>query len=171
VRVGARGATYLTYRKAIQEAVAAQLAAWGDLPDAGEGARHRISRPVERDLQAILGNLADTFPLLSSLVERHAGGQRRLPMAGAGREIAEALKSVHGEAPQAEESEARNRSPEIPGEGPVPRRRPPPRATPGSRPCQRRLPRLGRSGVTSREAATGCTSSSSRVRTTRSSRA
>ena len=120
VRVGARGATYLTYRKAIQEAVAAQLAAWGDLPDAGEGARHRVSRPVERDLQAILGNLADTFPLLSSLVERHAGGQRRLPMAGAGREIAEALESVHGEAPLAEESEARNRSPEIPGEGPAP---------------------------------------------------
>ena len=120
VRAGSRGATYLMYRNAIQEAVAAQLAAWGDLPDAGEGARHRISRPVERDLQSILGNLADAFPLLSSLVERRAGGQRRLPMVGLGREIAEALESIHGVAPQAEDSDARDRPPGVPGEGPAP---------------------------------------------------
>ena len=30
IRTGARGASYLAYRKAIQEVVSRQLAAWGD---------------------------------------------------------------------------------------------------------------------------------------------
>ena len=79
IRAGARGATYLAFRKAIQEAVSRQLATWGDARDAGGGARQRAARPMERDLAAILGSLADRFPLLASLVERRAGGQRKLP--------------------------------------------------------------------------------------------
>src|SRR2546422_9736056 len=41
VRGGPRGATYLAYRKAVQEAVSRQLALWGDARDAGEPARPR----------------------------------------------------------------------------------------------------------------------------------
>jgi hypothetical protein len=78
IRSGARAAAWLLYRKAIQEAVSRQLAAWGDIRDGGDQARRRAARPVERDLEAVLLDLADRFPLLSSLVERRAGGQRRL---------------------------------------------------------------------------------------------
>jgi hypothetical protein len=85
IRTGPRGAIYLAYRKAIQEAVASQLGEWGDLREAGPEARRRAARPVERDLEAVLIDLADEFPLLSALVERRAGGQRSLPMGrGAG---------------------------------------------------------------------------------------
>ncbi|MBI2160839.1 MAG: ATP-binding protein [Candidatus Rokubacteria bacterium] len=79
IRAGARGATYLAYRKAIQEAVSRQLALWGDARDAGEPARRRAARPVERDLETVLMDLAEEFPLLATLVEQRAGGQRRLP--------------------------------------------------------------------------------------------
>ncbi len=92
IRAGARGATYLAYRKAIQEAVSRQLAEWGDAAEAGERERRRAARPVERDLEAVLMDLADSFPLLASLVEQRAGGQRRLPMAGSGRRV-EALSA------------------------------------------------------------------------------
>ncbi|OGL02786.1 MAG: hypothetical protein A3D33_18460 [Candidatus Rokubacteria bacterium RIFCSPHIGHO2_02_FULL_73_26] len=85
IRAGARGATYLAYRKAIQEAVSRQLAAWGDTGEPAERARRRAARPVERDLEAVLADLAGEFPLLATLVEQRAGGQRRLPVAGAGR--------------------------------------------------------------------------------------
>lgn len=83
VRAGSRGATYLAYRKAIQEVVSRQLAEWGDVrePDA----RPRIAR-LERDLERVLEDLADDFPLLRSLVDRRAGGQKRLPIPGRGRE-------------------------------------------------------------------------------------
>jgi hypothetical protein len=106
IRVGARGAVYLAYRKAIQEAVAAQLAAWGDVADAGATMRRRVARPVERDLESVLGRLAEDFPLLASLVERRMGGQRRLPMGqpGGGRGAAGGpapLTPMHGEAPLA----------------------------------------------------------------------
>lgn len=80
VRVGARGALYLGYRKAIQEAVAQQLAHWGDVRDSGDKAGRRAVRPLERDLETVLVDLADEFPLLASLVERRAGGQKRLPI-------------------------------------------------------------------------------------------
>lgn len=80
IRSGARGATYLAYRKAIQEAVSRQLEAWGDTPAADERARRRAARPMERDLEAVLADLADDFPLLATLVERRSGGQRRLPI-------------------------------------------------------------------------------------------
>jgi histidine kinase/DNA gyrase B/HSP90-like ATPase len=85
IRTGARGALYLAYRKAVQEAVAAQLAAWGDAPDAlEEESRRRKTRPVERDLAAVLAEMADDFPLVASLVEKRAGGQKRLSVGAAG---------------------------------------------------------------------------------------
>jgi histidine kinase/DNA gyrase B/HSP90-like ATPase len=81
IRAGSRGATYLAYRKAIQEAVAHQLTLWGDAPTSDERARRRAARPVERDLETVLADLADDFPLLATLVEQRAGGQRRLATA------------------------------------------------------------------------------------------
>jgi hypothetical protein len=84
IRAGARGATYLAYRKAIQEAVAHQLAEWGQAGEPDERARRRAARPVERDLEAVLADLAADFPLLASLVEQRTGGQRRLPVSGTG---------------------------------------------------------------------------------------
>ena len=83
IRTGARGASYLAYRKAIQEVVSRQLAQWGDGRE-GE-ARPRIAK-LERDLERVLEDLADDFPLLRSLVDRRAGGQKRLPMPGRGEE-------------------------------------------------------------------------------------
>lgn len=80
VRVGTRGGLYLGYRKAIQEAVSQQLAHWGDIREAGDRAGRRAVRPMERDLETVLVDLAEEFPLLASLVERRAGGQKRLPM-------------------------------------------------------------------------------------------
>jgi hypothetical protein len=82
IRAGARGAVYLAYRKAIQEAVTHQLSLWGDAGEPAERARRRAARPVERDLEAVLADLAEEFPLLAPLVEQRAGGQRRLPVAG-----------------------------------------------------------------------------------------
>ncbi len=79
VRAGRRGITYLAYRKAIQEAVQAQLAAWGEARDREDSARRRAARPLERDLEAVLVGLADEFPALAALVERRPGGQKRLP--------------------------------------------------------------------------------------------
>src|SRR5262249_53555831 len=84
IRGGVRGASYLGYRKALQEAVARQLAEWGDAAESGERERRRAARPVERDLDAVLMDLAADFPLLASLVEQRAGGQRRLPVARSG---------------------------------------------------------------------------------------
>ncbi len=85
IRAGPRGATYLAYRKAIQEAVSRQLAEWGDAPEGGERERRRAARPVERDLETVLMDLAESFPLLASLVEQRTGGQRQLPMARTGK--------------------------------------------------------------------------------------
>jgi Histidine kinase-, DNA gyrase B-, and HSP90-like ATPase len=84
VRAGARGALYLGYRKAIQEAVSQQLAHWGDARETGDRANRRAVRPLERDLETVLVDLADEFPLLASLVERRAGGQKRLPIGQTG---------------------------------------------------------------------------------------
>ncbi|HEX2227765.1 MAG TPA: ATP-binding protein, partial [Candidatus Binatia bacterium] len=78
IRSGPRGATYLAYRKAIQEAVSRQLAAWGDAPETAGEAPPREVRPLQRDLAHMLEDLATDFPLLSSLVEQRAGGQKRL---------------------------------------------------------------------------------------------
>jgi hypothetical protein len=83
IRSGARGAAYLAYRKAVQEAVSRQLGEWGDRND--EEARPRMVR-LERDLERVLEDLADDFPLLRALVDHRAGGQKRLPMPGRGDE-------------------------------------------------------------------------------------
>ncbi|OYT19205.1 MAG: hypothetical protein CCU26_12780 [Nitrospira sp. UW-LDO-01] len=80
VRVGTRGALYLGYRKAIQEAVSQQLSRWGDARESEDKAGRRTMRPMERDLETVLVDLADEFPLLASLVEQRAGGQKRLPI-------------------------------------------------------------------------------------------
>jgi hypothetical protein len=79
IRTGARGATYLAFRKAIQESVGKQLAVWGDSSNASTEAPPREVRPLQRDLAQVLEELAIDFPLLGSLVEQHAGGQKRLP--------------------------------------------------------------------------------------------
>jgi hypothetical protein len=81
IRTGSRGATYLAYRKAIQEFVSRQLTQWGDRRD-GE-ARPRMAR-LERDLERVLEDLSEDFPLLRALVDRRRGGQNRLPMPGRG---------------------------------------------------------------------------------------
>jgi hypothetical protein len=83
IRSGPRGAAYLAYRKAIQEVVSRQLTIWGDTPESD--ARPRTVR-LERDLERVLEDLADDFPLLRSLVDRRAGGQKRLPLPGRGDE-------------------------------------------------------------------------------------
>jgi hypothetical protein len=83
IRTGPRGAAYLAYRKAIQEVVSRQLNLWGD-PREGE-ARPRTLR-LERDLERVLEDLADDFPLLRSLVDHRPGGQKRLPLPGRGQE-------------------------------------------------------------------------------------
>jgi hypothetical protein len=80
VRTGARGATYLAYRRAIQEAAGHQLAAWGDERTSEGERKRRVARPIERDLEAVLLDLAEDFPLLGSLVEHRKGGQRKLPL-------------------------------------------------------------------------------------------
>ncbi len=77
LRTGSRGALYLSFRKAIQEVVAEQLSAWGEPPASRRQAR---TRPMERDLDRVLGELASDFPLLATLADRRSGGQRRLPL-------------------------------------------------------------------------------------------
>jgi len=80
IRVGARGATYLAYRKAIQEAIQRQLTEWGDLESPVEETPPRQIRPLERDIERVLEDLSNLFPLLGSLVEHRKGGQKRLPL-------------------------------------------------------------------------------------------
>ncbi len=112
IRVGQNGAQYLAYRKAIQEVVSRQLAEWGLEREGSERDRRRAARPVERDLEKILIDLADDFPLLSTLVERRSGGQRKLPMGStkAGQQVGALVGGgvTDGEAqpgPRPEESE------------------------------------------------------------------
>jgi hypothetical protein len=59
--------------------VARQLALWGDGAEPSDQSRRRVARPIERDLEQVLADLASDFPLIAALVERHRGGQRRLP--------------------------------------------------------------------------------------------
>jgi Histidine kinase-, DNA gyrase B-, and HSP90-like ATPase len=80
LRTGQRGALFLAYRKAIQEVVADRLEAWGAAPPPKR--THR-TRPFERDIRRVLGELTEDYPLLATLVERTAGGQRRLPFGDA----------------------------------------------------------------------------------------
>jgi hypothetical protein len=78
IRSGVRGSTYLAYRKALQQAVSEQLAAWGDQRPTEEPTRRRATRPVERDLERVLFDLSRDYPLLEALVERRPGGNRKL---------------------------------------------------------------------------------------------
>jgi hypothetical protein len=80
IRTGHRGAAYLAARKAIQEVVQRQLAAWGDAREHPETARPRSMRSLERDLERVLRELSEGFPLLASLVEHRRGGQKSLPL-------------------------------------------------------------------------------------------
>ncbi|MEO6212305.1 MAG: ATP-binding protein [Vicinamibacterales bacterium] len=81
IRSGQKGAAYLAYRKAIQEVVSRQLGDWGDSRE-GESAPKTLR--LERDLERVLEDLADDFPLLRSLVDHRPGGQKRLPLPGRG---------------------------------------------------------------------------------------
>jgi len=67
-----------------QEVVSAQLAAWGDDDERAEPVRHRAARPVERDMERVLVDLARRFPLLTTLVEPRPGGKRRIAHRTAG---------------------------------------------------------------------------------------
>ncbi len=80
IRVGPRGASYLAYRKAIQEVVSRQLTTWGDAREPAEETRRRAVRPLERDLERVIEGLSLDFPLLAALVEHRVGGQKNLPM-------------------------------------------------------------------------------------------
>jgi hypothetical protein len=81
LRTGPRGASFLAHRKAVQEAVSAQFAAWGEARDAQNARRPRAGR-IERALQTVLADMAEEFPLLTALVDWRRGGQRRLQLAG-----------------------------------------------------------------------------------------
>ncbi len=132
IRSGARGATYLAFRKAIQEAVSDQLTQWGD-ERGTEPQRRRAARPLERDLEAVLFALSDRFPLLSTLVEQRPGGKRKLRVA---RQSATPVPNgdlfapvlavehqAHAESPAAEQPEIPPESharPATVGEPPVP---------------------------------------------------
>jgi hypothetical protein len=110
VRAGRRGVTYLAHRKAIQEAVQIQLTAWGEARNREESARRKAARPVERDLEAVLVDMAREFPALTALVERRWGGQKRLPTGpgderSAGPEGAPARETTEGAAGAGEPSE------------------------------------------------------------------
>lgn len=83
LRTGPRGASFLAHRKAVQEAVSAQLSVWGEARDAQDARRPRTGR-IERALQTVLADLAEEFPLLTALVDWRRGGQGRLRLAGRG---------------------------------------------------------------------------------------
>lgn len=127
IRSGPRGAAYLAYRKAIQEVVTRQLTAWGDTPDTD--ARPRTVR-LERDLERVLEDLADDFPLLRSLVDQRAGGQKRLPLPGRGDErvpgtlvadfAAPALTEATAGGPSTSASEPSTSDPASPASEPAP---------------------------------------------------
>lgn len=78
LRHGQKGALFVSYRKAIQEAVTAQLGAWGTAPPPQK--KTPRTRPIERDLRKVLGDLAEEYPVLATLAERRGRGQRKLPL-------------------------------------------------------------------------------------------
>ncbi len=116
IRTGQRGATFLAYRKAIQEPVAQLLVEWGDAPRPSASRRPR-TRSLERDLRSVLSDLAEDFPLIATLVERRPGGQRRLALGEPGlpgKGVVPVLESSPGEALGGETgaTERRNETPE-----------------------------------------------------------
>src|SRR5262245_35983458 len=123
IRAGTRGAIYLSYRKAIQEAVVRQLQLWGDVRDETDRARRRAARPLERDLEAVLVDLVDEFPLLSSLLEQRKDGQGQLGLRQ-GRDgkgtipVGSSLEVVTSEPPTPPEAPAPGAPPAEPGGSP-----------------------------------------------------
>ncbi len=83
IRTGQKGATFLAYRKAIQEPVAKLLMELGDAPRPSTSRRPR-TRTLERDLRSVLSALSGDFPLIATLVEHRAGGQSRLALGDPG---------------------------------------------------------------------------------------
>ena len=138
IRTGPRGATYLAYRKAIQEAVSIRLSEWGNLGDQRVDKRRRAARPMERDLETVLMDLAESFPLVSTLVERRAGGQRSLPI-GRPSPIGAALQAMAPEARGKEPASADE--PPQPASGQAPPQRPPELPPAASEPPLGRGPR------------------------------
>ncbi len=106
LRTGPRGALYLAYRKAIQEAVSDQLAIWGEGLGVDEKQK-RKTRSLERDIDVVLADLATDFPLLAALVDRRRGGQKRLPVGEGSTGLGPASISV-GPTGQAVSPEARS---------------------------------------------------------------
>jgi hypothetical protein len=126
LRAGTRGIAYLAYRKAVQQAVASQLQAWGEGQDDADAAQRRAARPLERDLESVLVELAEEFPALSPLVEQRAGGQKRLPTsqppdgrseADGGFAVADSpnIEDEHAEEPAMGESEPPSTVPDVGG--------------------------------------------------------
>jgi hypothetical protein len=100
--------------------VSKQLAVWGDARESAEDQRPREVRPLERDLAHVLEELAEEFPLLASLVERRAGGQKKLPL-GASAKVTEphafVTASVMEQAESYDEAETKEPSPEERADG------------------------------------------------------
>jgi hypothetical protein len=117
---GPHRATYLLYRKLIQEAVAAPLAEWGGVDSVPDDANRRLTRPVERDLEGLLEELAEDYPLLGSLVERRQGGQKRLPIGRRAVEDGAALLFEHVGGRTGGEAGAASPGPPAPPELPAP---------------------------------------------------
>lgn len=113
IRSGAAGALFLAYRKALQEVVRHQLDEWGMTVNGRNHQRRSATRPLERDLERILPDLADAFPLLPALIERRAGGQRRLPVGDAAG-LAAPLAAAGG--PGGDQQGPPGREPEAPAE-------------------------------------------------------
>lgn len=136
LRTGPRGAPFLAYRKAVQEAVSAQFAAWGEARDPQDARRPRTGR-IERALQTVLADLAEEFPLLSALVDWRRGGQRRLALPGRGASAGAAKVVVPigaGAEHQAAPTPARTAAPESqPAPSPPAAVSAVPRATAGAR--------------------------------------
>jgi hypothetical protein len=73
-----------------------------------------MMRPLERDLDRVLEELSDDFPLLASLVERRAGGQKRLPINGGRTDIETGAIAVVAALAMAEESDHGETGPDQP---------------------------------------------------------
>jgi hypothetical protein len=122
IRSGSRGATYLVFRKAIQEVVSRQLAEWGD----DRPAEPPRPAPVRvRELEQVLERLSGDFPLLGALVEQRRGGQRHLPWRNRGADDAEVtllpmLVDVDGASTDASSSPGPDESSRPAGETEVP---------------------------------------------------
>jgi Histidine kinase-, DNA gyrase B-, and HSP90-like ATPase len=150
IRSGPRGATYLAYRKALQEVVSAQLAVWGDPGENAEPVRHRAARPVERDMEQVLVDLARQFPLLATLVEPRPGGKRRLAVGrletGADGSLPLPLSLGNEDAPEPSTASPNGAEQALPAEPSAERERIPPRSI--ELPASRGPKRPARLGLT-----------------------